>query len=213
MNHTLNIQTSVFKFLIFFILAACEPKSSLLNDENRVVKRECAKEEASSQRVILSSATASAREVTRDEYRNFVLGGESSHALLYSSELDNTPPTVTPSYGTGSYAPNLKVTFGTSEDARIFYTLDNSEPNVGSAKYDPNQPIVINSTTILKYFALDISGLASEIQSVTYTIDGDAPKVEFIHQPYALSPNLNNVIDFYQLARGSTGRLFRVFLG
>ena len=62
-----------------------------------------------------------------------------------------------------------------SEAGTIYYTKNGSTPTTSSAKYAG--PIIISSTTTLKFIAVDLAGNLSPVYTQKYTIDKTAPRV------------------------------------
>lgn len=60
-----------------------------------------------------------------------------------------------------------------SDDATIYYTKDGSDPQTSSTRSVYSGPITIDSTTTLKYAAVDPAGNWSPVYSETYTIKSD----------------------------------------
>ena len=60
-----------------------------------------------------------------------------------------------------------------SDDAMIYYTTDGSDPQTSSTRSVYSGPITIDSTTTLKYAAVDPTGNWSPVYSETYTIKSD----------------------------------------
>jgi outer membrane protein assembly factor BamB len=81
---------------------------------------------------------------------------------------DVTPPSVIVDVVGGTYNSLQTVSITATEPAAIYYTLDGSEPNTSSFVY--NSPLEIATTTTLKYFAVDVAGNASTIETQIYTI-------------------------------------------
>lgn len=84
--------------------------------------------------------------------------------------VDTTPPVITSSVPSGTYAGTQTVSLSANEGALIFYTLDGSTPTTASTRY--TAPVIISSTSTLKFFGIDAAGNASAVQSVNYTILG-----------------------------------------
>ena len=62
-----------------------------------------------------------------------------------------------------------------SEKGNIYYTLNGKTPTTTSIKYC--ESIIINSSKILKYLAVDLAGNKSPIYTQIYIIDKVPPKV------------------------------------
>jgi hypothetical protein len=86
---------------------------------------------------------------------------------------DTTAPTVTISPVAGTYNATQSVTLSANETATIYYTLDGSTPTTSSTVY--STPISVSSTTTIKYFGVDSSLNASDVQTTIYTIDTVVP--------------------------------------
>ena len=85
---------------------------------------------------------------------------------------DTTPPTVTASPGSGAYNTTKSVILTANDNAdsnpAIYYTKNGSTPTTSSTKY--TAPIVISTTTTLKFIAADNMGNQAVVQSRTYNI-------------------------------------------
>lgn len=86
-----------------------------------------------------------------------------------TTAADTTPPVVTASPIGGTYSSVQSVTLTANESATIYYTTDGSAPTQSSTVY--SSPISINAPTTLKYFAKDLAGNSSSIQTQTYAIN------------------------------------------
>jgi len=73
----------------------------------------------------------------------------------------------------GEYSEPITVNFNTSEDTRIHYTLDGSEPNSRSPVF--TKPLTIEDDTVIRYFTVESSGLRSSVQEVFYRIRLEKP--------------------------------------
>jgi uncharacterized repeat protein (TIGR02543 family) len=87
--------------------------------------------------------------------------------------LDTTAPVTTTSLAGGTYASAQNVTLTPSKPATVFYTLNGSTPTPASLVY--SRPIVINTTTNLKFFSKDAAGNVEAVNTILYTIDLSAP--------------------------------------
>ena len=73
----------------------------------------------------------------------------------------------------GEYANPITVIFNASENTRIHFTLDGSEPNVGSPIF--TDPITIKDDTVIRYFTVTSDGLRSSVQETFYRIRLEQP--------------------------------------
>lgn len=90
------------------------------------------------------------------------------------TQWENTPPVTTASILAGVYNSNQNVALSVNEvGAKIYYTLDGTNPTSASTQYA--SALVISETTTLKFFAVDNAGNAEAVQSIIYTIDKVAP--------------------------------------
>ncbi len=91
---------------------------------------------------------------------------------------DTAPPTSSASPSGGAFSSTIGVTLGCTDTggsgcAAIYYTADGNTPNAQSSVY--TQALVIDSTTTLKFYAVDRSGNAeTTVHEETYTISGGA---------------------------------------
>ncbi len=103
-----------------------------------------------------------------------VLGNKSKvYSTTYT--IDKKTPTVTVNVKSGLYNTTKTVKLTMNENGTIYYTLNGTSPSVNSKKY--GGPIIIKSTTTLKYLAVDLAGNKSPAHTAKYTIDKTAPKV------------------------------------
>ncbi len=88
---------------------------------------------------------------------------------------DLTAPVVTANPAGGLFSGSIGVYLTANEPATIYYTTNGADPTTSSPSFIdnvgnvPKGPIVISTSTILKYFARDLSGNSSAIQTQTYT--------------------------------------------
>lgn len=122
--------------------------------------------------------------------------------------IDAIAPTVSSSVAGGTYGSAQTVSLTSSETATIYYTTDGSTPTASSTVY--STPVAINSTTTLKYFAIDTAGNASTIQTVSYIIDTIPPVVtaSVLGGTYTSTQNVtlsaNETATIYYTVDGST---------
>ncbi|KAF0218277.1 MAG: Ig domain-containing [Geobacteraceae bacterium] len=81
---------------------------------------------------------------------------------------DNIPPVTTASLGDGTYSGAQTVMLIANEPATIHFTLDGTTPTINSAIY--GDPIPLTSSTVLKYFAVDLAGNVESVNTRSYTI-------------------------------------------
>ena len=89
--------------------------------------------------------------------------------------IDKTIPTASVNIEGGLYNATKTVTISMSEVGKIYYTINGTNPTNNSTLY--TKPLTINSTTTLKYLAIDLAGNKSIVYTETYTIDKIPPKV------------------------------------
>jgi len=100
--------------------------------------------------------------------------GSWSSAITRSIKLDTTPPNIVTIPDAGTYNTAQIITLSSNEPATIYYTTDGTTPTTSSSIY--NNPIEINATTTLKFFAIDTAGNSGAVLSKTYTIDQTPPE-------------------------------------
>ncbi len=103
-----------------------------------------------------------------------VIGSQAGNTSDYAPgrvSIDRVPPLVTAHPGSGVYNGPVNVVLVPDEEAVIHYTLDGSEPDPDSPKYE--QPIPIHETTALKYLAVDRAGNMSGATGLSYEVRQD----------------------------------------
>ncbi|MCE7699271.1 MAG: chitobiase/beta-hexosaminidase C-terminal domain-containing protein, partial [Methanobacterium paludis] len=96
--------------------------------------------------------------------------------------IDTIAPVVTVNETTGAFNTTQSVAL-TSDDsnATIYYTTDGSDPaSSSSTRTQYTGPIIINTTIMLKYTAVDAAGNWAATQTQTYTIDTTVPSVKSV---------------------------------
>jgi len=86
----------------------------------------------------------------------------------YSITIDRTNPTVEASPAGGSYDTAQIITLASDEPGEIYYTLDDTDPDITSPVY--TGPITVDANVTLKFMSVDSAGNTSDIGSETYTI-------------------------------------------
>jgi outer membrane protein assembly factor BamB/methionine-rich copper-binding protein CopC len=112
------------------------------------------------------------------KYLAIDLAGNQSPIYTQTYTIDTIPPTATASPTGGLYNSTQSVTLTMSEPGTIYYTTNGTTPTTTSTKY--TGPITLNSTTSLKFLAVDTAGNKSPSYTQTYTIDKVAPTVTII---------------------------------
>ncbi len=89
------------------------------------------------------------------------------------SITDNIAPTVAVNPVSGTYNDIQTVTLTTTDvnPTTTYYTTDGSDPKTSSTRKKYTGPISINTTTTLKFFAVDAVGNPSSVYTETYTIN------------------------------------------
>ena len=100
------------------------------------------------------------------------LAGNTSPTYTETYTIDKVAPTASANPTGGFYNTDKTVTLSMSEDGSIYYTTDGSIPTTIS-KYTTTIPIT--STTVIKFFAVDLAGNISPMYTETYNIDKVAP--------------------------------------
>ncbi|WP_292754764.1 PKD domain-containing protein, partial [Methanobacterium sp.] len=105
-------------------------------------------------------------------------GSDTMTKTGYITVLDTIAPTVAANLAGGNYGTAQTVTLNATDASptTIYYTTDGSTPTNHSTQY--TGPININTTTTLKFMAIDTAGNQGTVQTETYTIDTTAPTVQ-----------------------------------
>lgn len=86
---------------------------------------------------------------------------------------DITPPTASSNPGGSKYNADQYVKLSMNEDGIIYYTLNGANPTIYSDIY--SNPLILSTSTTLKFLAVDLAGNLSPIYTQMYTIDKKAP--------------------------------------
>jgi hypothetical protein len=104
------------------------------------------------------------------------LEGRTTDPVTALIVLDTTAPTTTPSPAPGAYYNTVTATLAANEPATIYFTIDGTLPSTASNAY--SVPILLPSSTTIRFFALDRATNTEAIKSATYTVILDtAPPV------------------------------------
>lgn len=123
-------------------------------------------------------------------YQNILV--YSDNTQVYEQRI--VPLTATASLKTGIYNTSKTVALKMSDAGTIYYTKNGSTPTTSSSKY--TSPILISTTTMLKFFAKDQAGNRSPIYTIKYTIDKIAPKVS-VTTPSNLKTGVSRTTTMY----------------
>ncbi len=93
---------------------------------------------------------------------------------IYTDVEVALPPRLTVSPERGTYIGGTQVTLTATNNAEIYYTLDESTPGVASARYSAPIPITQNNT-LLKAIAIESNGKKSGIASHLYKTVANEP--------------------------------------
>jgi len=103
------------------------------------------------------------------------IDGPNFKVICNDGGVDETAPTVSALPGDGNYGRAQYIELSASEVATIFYTTDGSIPNGNSPQY--SEPIFIDTSTVLRFYAIDLSGNLSPVNTLAYVIDSTLPTV------------------------------------
>ena len=99
--------------------------------------------------------------------------GNISNVTERSYTIDKTMPTATANPVGGAYNDIQTVTITTTDinTTTTYYTTDGSDPQTSSTRTEYTGPITINTTTTLKFFAIDAADNPSPVYTETYTVN------------------------------------------
>lgn len=103
-----------------------------------------------------------------------------TNLVFEKAPVDTTPPVTSirpydaTNNPTNTYTSAQTVYLDTNEMADTYYTLDGTTPTTASTHY-VGDGILIDTTTTIKYFSVDLSGNAETPKSLTYTINAQPP--------------------------------------
>lgn len=98
---------------------------------------------------------------------------------------DTTPPITIASPASGTYGSTQTVTLTANEPATIYYSVDGADPVAGAANTisapSPVTGIVVNAgTSVIKFFAVDMSQNKETVKQETYVVDPVSPTISFV---------------------------------
>ncbi len=124
-----------------------------------------------------SPITIDSEGTTELTYRAVDESGNWANALLETYTID-LPPEVWDNTEGGLYNHTVNVSLESNDEkAKIYYTLNGTDPKIYGQLYTGSIAIGAEGTTELKYAAVDESGNWSDIYTETYTVDTTAPEL------------------------------------
>ena len=119
-----------------------------------------------------ANSTLNSESLVGSAYITATVDGQSLQTQVI---FNNITPTASANPTTGFYNTTKIVKLSMDQAGVIYYTLNGATPTTASTKY--TGPITIQSTSTLKYLAVNLAGNKSPIYTNAYTIDKTAPKV------------------------------------
>ncbi len=108
--------------------------------------------------------------------------GNTSVPLRFSYVVDSSSVWVTISPAEGIYNKQQFITFAASKKADAFYSFDLSAPQQAFSRFD--KPVKLPfGNTIVRYFAKNAFGWASDERRASFTIDTVRPKIHLTYKP------------------------------
>ncbi|MGB9200897.1 chitobiase/beta-hexosaminidase C-terminal domain-containing protein [Methanobacterium sp.] len=115
---------------------------------------------------------------------------DSSDIMTNVYTIDKTAPTATANPTAGTYNTKQSITLNATDnidpDPTIYYTTDGSDPTTSSTRSEYTSPILINTTSMLKYVTVDAAGNWSPIYSQSYNMVYTAAPVASASLPSGL---------------------------
>ena len=116
-----------------------------------------------------------------DQAMEFASGFIGMLEVAAAWQADETPPAARPTPRGGAFSEPVTVVFDTTEPATIHYTLDGSRPTTSSPTVDSGAlrsttPVLrLDTTTTVRWLAVDASGNASKVATARYVIGPGRP--------------------------------------
>ena len=112
--------------------------------------------------------------ISRDTDLRYIVVNGSNVSKVYSQKytFDREAPTVSANPKADTYQEAQDVKLESSEDGKIHYTTDGSEPTTESKLFEG--PIKVDKTQTIKAIAVDKAGNRSQVESFEYTIEEPA---------------------------------------
>ncbi len=104
--------------------------------------------------------------------------GNMSDLFVWQHAYDTIPPLLWPSTPSGTYNKPFALRFRTSEDAKVFYSLDGSPANERSMLYQDSILVSRKGVTKVRFIAVDIADNHSKEDSCLFVIDDTPPSVK-----------------------------------
>jgi alpha-amylase len=102
---------------------------------------------------------------------DYTLATSGTDYAIWIKTITTPPPTLSVTPSGGIYLSGTSVTLTATNNASIYYTLNNTIPTANSTKYTVPISITVNNT-VLKAIAIDGAGLSSNVLTNSYVTEG-----------------------------------------
>lgn len=119
------------------------------------------------------SATTTLKYFSVDQAGNDEVIKTNAYTII-TNGIDNQTPTTSISPAAGTYYNNQIITLACVDNiacATTYYTINDSNPTISSSIY--SEPLIIGTTTTIKYFSIDQIGNEEAVHSAEYIIFTD----------------------------------------